>query len=176
MARRKVSGTADYIFPIGLLGIVAFVLYKMGIFGGTATGTGSNNAATAANTTATWTAAYNSSVQSTPQSLPDTTLNSMVTEMLSDANSNSSIFSGSSYQEDIVTQMSNLDNITDLYRLGMLWGTRAVPTSDFNLCNTLDIDCAQLDLGAFLKVTLSADQLSQVNQDLQGNGINYSFT
>jgi hypothetical protein len=173
---KKVSGAADYILPLGLIGVAVFVLYKMGIFNGTFTGTGGNNAATAANTTATWTSAFNTSAQSVPQSLPDTTLNSMVTEMLADANSNTSIFSGSTYQADIVTQMSNLDNITDLYRLGMLWGTRAVPTSDFNLCNTLDIDCAQLDLGAFLKVTLTADQLAQVNQDLAGNGINYTFT
>jgi hypothetical protein len=176
MRRKKVSGTADYIIPIGVIGLGALVLYKMGIFSGTATGTGANNGVAEAQTVQSWTTAYNQSVQSTPQQLSDTQLNSMILEMLQDANSNTSIFAGSSYQEDIVTQMSNLGNITDLNRLGMLWGVRAVPTSQFNLCNTLDIDCTKIDLGAFLKVTLTADQLAEVNQDLAGNGISYTFS
>jgi hypothetical protein len=176
MGHRKVSGAADYIIPIGIVGIAAFALYKFGLFSGGGSGTGGNNAAQSGNVATAAQQAFTQSSTTIPQSIPDTQLNSMIGIMLNDASENTSIFSGSSYQEDIVNQVSLLNNITDLYRLISLWGTRAVPTSQFTLCNTLDLDCSTLDFGTFLKVTLTADQLSEVNNDLAGNGINYSFS
>lgn len=176
MARRKIAGPADYIIPLGLIGIAAFALYKMGLFSGGGSGTGGNNTTQTANVQSAADKAFAQSAASVPQSIPDTQLNSMIGIMLNDATENTSIFSGSSYQEDIVNQMSELNNITDLLRLIDLWGTRAVPTTEFTLCNLIDIDCSKLDFGTFLKVTLSSDQLNEVNQDLSGNGIDYQFT
>jgi hypothetical protein len=172
---KKVGSTADYIIPIGLLALAGLVLWKLGIFNGTATGTGANNKlnndTTAASAAADWATAGGAAAQT----ISDTQINSMIGAIMSDIGSNTSIFSGSSYQNDVVNQMSNLGSMADLMRMYMLWGTRAVPTQEFNLCNTLDIDCSTVDLGTALHVTLTPAQLATVNQDLAGNGINYVF-
>lgn len=172
---KKVGSAAEYIIPIGLLGLVAFALYKSGILTGTFTGTGGNNQKTADTTTTVANAAYTASSQTTPQSIPDTTLNSMINSMWSDWYSSTSIFAGSSYGDDIVSQMSQLTNITDVYRIIQLFGTRAMPPNGFNLCNAIDVDCPQVDFGTFLKTALSTSQLATVNSDLAGNGIDYQF-
>ncbi len=175
MASRRVGGASDYIIPLGLIGLAGFALYKMGLFSGTFTGTGGNSSKTTDVTTSTTSAAFNASAAQVPQSVPDTTLNQMIQTMWSDWYSSTSLFSGSSYGDDIVTQMGNLTNITDLYRLMQLFGTRAMPPDGFNLCNTLDLDCPQVDFGTFIHNALSASQLADLNQILQGNGINYVF-
>jgi hypothetical protein len=174
--RSKVSGAADYIIPLGFIGIAGFIAWKMGLFSGTITASGQTNSTAAANTAATTAAAFKASSQAIPQSLTDTQLNSMVNTIMADYNSNGDIFSGTTYTDDIVTQMSNLDNITDLYRLMMLFGTQPVSTAYISLCSEFGYDCEQLDLGSFLKVVLTSDQLAQVNDDLAGNGIDYVFT
>jgi hypothetical protein len=173
---KKMSGAADYIVPVGLIGLAAFVLYKMGIFSGTATGTGSNSATTTATTTSVNNAAYTQSAATVAQSVPDTTLNAMIQTMFSDYLSSTSIFAGSSYGDDIVSQMGNLGNITDLYRLIQLFGTRAMPASGVNLCNTIDLDCPQVDFGTFIHNALSASQITDLNNLIQANGINYTFS
>lgn len=172
---KKVSGFADYVLPIGILGLAAFALWKLGIFNGTATGTGANNKLNNATTNTTATADWTSAGGAASQTLSDTEINSLIGAIVADIGANTSIFSGSSYQQDIVNQMSELGSLADLYRMYMLWGTRAVPTQEFNLCNTLDIDCSTVDLGTALHVTLTPAQLATVNQDLAGNGINYVF-
>ena len=40
MRRKKVSGTADYIIPLAVVGLGVFVLYKMGLIGGNSGGGG----------------------------------------------------------------------------------------------------------------------------------------
>lgn len=169
------SGAADYIIPIGLIAIVGYALYKSGILTGTFTGTGGNNQKTTDVTTTAANAAYTASAQTTPQSIPDTTLNSMINSMFNDYLASTSIFAGSSYGDDIVSQMSQLVNITDVYRIIQLFGTRAMPAPGVNLCNTIDIDCPQVDFGTFLKQALSTSQLATLNSDLAGNGIDYQF-
>lgn len=177
MSCHKISGgAADYIIPLGIIGILGFVAYKMGLFSGTATGTGQQSAAQSANVAAANQLAYQKSAAITPQSLSDTQINSLIGVMMSDAEENTSIFSGSTYQQDIITQMGQLVNITDLYRLIMLWGTRDVAGASGSVCDLLDIDCTTVDFGTFIHATLSTDQLSQLNQLMQSNGINYSFS
>lgn len=173
---KRISGAAEYIVPIGLLGIAAFVLYKMGIFSGTATGTGSNSASALANTTSVTTAAYTQSAATVAQEVPDTTLNTMIQTMFSDYLSSTSIFAGSTYGDDIVTQMGNLANITDLYRLMQLFGTRSMPASGVNLCNTVDLDCPQVDFGTFIHNALSASQIADLNAMMADSGIDYTFS
>lgn len=175
MAKRKVSGFSDYIIPLGVVGAIVFALYKMGIFNGTATGTGANNKLNNDTTAATAAADFATAGGASAQTISDTQINSMIGAIMSDISANTSIFSGSSYQNDIVDQMSNIGSLADLMRMYQLWGTRAVPTQEFNLCNTLDIDCSTVDLGTALHVTLTPAQLATVNQDLQGNGVNYVF-
>lgn len=172
---KKMGAAADFIIPIGLLGIAAFVLYKMGLFSGTATGTGANNAQQNANVTSAANAAYTASAAQVPQSLTDTQLNTIIGNILSDAEENTSMFSGSSYQEDIVTQMGTLVNITDLYRLIQLWGTRNAAGASGSVCDLIDIDCTAVDFGTFIHATLSAAQITDLNQLLSANGINYTF-
>jgi hypothetical protein len=173
---KKMSGAADYIVPIGIIALIGFALYKMGIFSGTATGTGSNSAATTSNTTAVTNAAFTASAAQVAQSMPDTTLNTMISTMFSDYLSSTSLFSGSSYEDDIVSQMSNVNNITDLYRLMQLFGTRAMPDKGVNLCNTIDLACPQVDFGTFIHNALDAAHIADLNSVLSGNGIQYTFS
>jgi hypothetical protein len=183
MPRGSVSGAADFILPVGILGIGVFVLYKMGLFGGSGNSTSpllsnsvANNTAVA-NTATTAQAAYAASAATVPQSLSDTELNTIVQNITSDVQQDAALGSGTQYTDDIVNQMSELNNITDLYRLMVLFGTQAANTGSWvSLCSTFGFNCSQLDLGSYLKVVLSASQLAEVNQDLSGNGINYVFT
>jgi hypothetical protein len=176
MARKKMSGVADYIVPLGIVGLAAYVLYKMGLFNGSLFDlSGGNNGKAAAQTSAIAHSAFTASAAKVPQSLDDTTLNTMLNTIISDAGNNCNIGSGTGPTDDIVSQLSNLDNITDLYRLMDLWGTRAMGTSCWGPCATIGVDCSQQDFGTFLHNILSTDQLASVNEDLGGNGINYTF-
>jgi hypothetical protein len=181
MAKSKIGDAANYILPLGILGLAAFVLYKMGLFSGSA---GDSNAKGAA---ANWHQMFLTSNATTPQSLTDAQLNAMVTQIVSDYNQSFSLvtkgvsfFTGSApITDDIVTQLSNLDNITDLYRLGDLFGTQALPTNSetsVTLCSELGMSCPLMDLGTFIHNALSPSQLALLNQDLVDNGINYSFS
>jgi hypothetical protein len=40
MPKRKISGAADYIIPLGVLGLGVLILYKLGVFGGSSSGPG----------------------------------------------------------------------------------------------------------------------------------------
>jgi hypothetical protein len=175
MAKKKIYGASDYIIPLGIIGILGWIAYEWFI-SGNGTGTGQQSAAQNANVTAADAAAYNASAAQIPQSIPDTQINSMIGVMMSDAEENTSMFSGSSYQQDIITQMGQLGNITDLYRLIMLWGTRDVAGASGSICDLIDVDCTAVDFGTFIHATLSASQLQQLNQNLQNNGINYAFS
>ncbi len=173
---KKMAGASDYILPIGIIGLIAFALYKSWIFSGTATGTGSNSSATASTTTSVNNAAYTESAAAVAQEVPDTQLNGMIQTMFSDYLSSTSIFAGSSYGDDIVIQMGNLANITDLYRLIQLFGTRAMPAAGVNLCNTIDLDCPQVDFGTFIHNALSTSQIADLNAMLADSGIDYTFS
>lgn len=170
------AGAADYILPLGIVGLAAFLMYKLGLFNGSFFDlSGGNNNKAAAQTSATAHAAFTQSAAAVPQSLTDSVLNSMVNTILNDASNNCNLGSGTTYTDDIVDQLSELDNITDLYRLMDLWGTRAMGTSCWGPCATIGVDCSQIDFATFIRSILSSSQLSSVNQDLNGNGINYSF-
>lgn len=176
MARRKKIGSVtDYIMPLGLLGLAGWVVYKYFI-SGTATGTGANNAQQAANVTTATASAYQQSAAQIPQAVSDSTINSMIGTMLSDAEQNTSMFSGSGPGDDIVTVMGQLQNTTDLYRLMQLWGTRNAAGASGSICDLIDVDCTAVDFGTFIHATLSAQQLQDLNQLIQANGINYSFS
>lgn len=175
MQRKKIGDASQYIIPLGLLGLAGWVVYKYFI-SGTATGTGANNATQAANVASAAAAQYQASAANTPQAVPDATLNSMIGTMLSDAEQNTSMFSGSGPGDDIVTTMGQLQNITDLYRLMQLWGTRNAAGASGSICDLIDIDCTAVDLGTFIHATLSASQIVDLNQLIQANGINYTFS
>jgi hypothetical protein len=183
MARRKMGDASSYVLPIGLVVIAGFLAYKfLGGSGGAGTGlstspgTGTNNTNTNSTTTSINQTAYTQSAATVAQATPDTTLNAMIQTMWNDWLSSTSIFAGSSYGDDIVSQMGNLQNITDLYRLIMLFGTRAMPPSGFNLCNAIGLDCPQVDFGTFIHQALSTSQIADLNSSLSGNGINYTFS
>lgn len=175
MRRKKIGDATSYIIPLGLLGLAGWVVYKYFI-SGTATGTGANNAQQAQNVTTATAAAYQASAAQIPQAVADTQLNSMIGTMLSDAEQNTSMFSGSGPGDDIVTTMGQLQNITDLYRLIQLWGTRNAAGASGSICDLIDIDCTAVDFGTFIHATLSASQITDLNQLIQANGINYTFS
>lgn len=173
------SGT---VLTLALLGIGGYLVYRfINGSGGAGTGlsvspgTGTNNAATNTTTAAINQTAAAASAAAVPQLVPDTQLNAMIQTMWNDWLSSTSVFSGSGPGDDIVAQMGWLVNITDLYRLIQLFGTRAMPPSGFNLCNTIGLDCPQVDFGTFIHQALSSSQISDLNNLIHANGIDYSF-
>jgi hypothetical protein len=165
--RGKVSGTSDYILPLGLLALVGYVAYKF--LGPSAAGASNNATATAQNATAA-DAAYTASAAAVPQSMDDVQLNSIATQIY-----NSATTGGTGDTDNVVYQLSLINNTTDFYRLWQLFGTKQMGASFFSTCSLLGFDCTALDLASFVKASLSTDQLATVNQNFEGNGIAYQF-
>lgn len=171
--RRTVSGTlsgiGDVIIPLGVVGILAAIAYKY--FGPTpgAVTSNTNNAQNTANTQTTADAAYKASSAVVPQSMSDTQLSSIATQI------SNSFMDGGSDTGTIIDQLSLVNNITDLYRLMQLFGTKANAPGMLSACYYLNINCQALDLASFVRAQLTADELAEVNQNFSGNGINYQF-
>lgn len=158
---------SNYILPVGLVGIAAYAVYK---FLGPSAAAKANNATDEANTKAANDAAYNASAAILPQSMPDVQLSSMATQIY-----NSASTGGTGDIDNVIYQLSLINNTTDLYRLMQLFGTKQVGSGFFSTCSLLGFDCTSLDLDAFIRASLTPAQLATVNQNFSGNGINYQF-
>jgi hypothetical protein len=179
--RKKISGAADYIVPIGLIGIVAFALYKMGIFSGTFSGSGANNQGT---TDANASAASQAAAQAAAQGIKATL---SPNEAASIANSVYSLgvnASDTSALSQITNLLSQVNNIADLNAIIAAFGTKKIPSGDitawYNTCLSLGVNCTSVGLGTFIDSVYQAydpsgGYLSNLNQFLQDQGINYSF-
>ena len=167
--KRAVGGTdySNYILPIGLVGVAAFAIYKLL---GPSAAAKANNASNEQNIKAANDAAYNASAAVLPQSMPDTQLASIATQIY-----NSAEVGGTGDIDNVIYQLSLINNTTDLYRLMQLFGTKQVGSGFFSTCSLLGFDCTSLDLDAFIRASLTPDQLATVNRNFNGNGINYQF-
>lgn len=164
----KVGDIAGDLILAGALLIGGYFLYTK-ISGGSSA-TNANNAANDANNKAAADQAFAASNAVLPQSMSDAQLSSMATQI-----ANSFTTGGTGDLDNVVYQLSLVNNTTDLYRLMQLFGTKSAGSGFFSTCSLLGFDCMSLDLDSFVRASLSADQLALVNQDFAGNGINYQF-
>jgi hypothetical protein len=155
LQHRKIGGTADYILPLGILGLGVLVLYKMGVLGGTggpggSGGTGGNNTSLAnANTAATTATAAQAAAAGQQPVLSPITLQGIA----------SNVYSLGIADTPDLNQVENLlmqpDNTADLNAVIQYFGTKNVNSSSFNWCAVLDMDCTAVDLAAFVRAIFS---------------------
>jgi hypothetical protein len=176
---RKIGGTADYIIPLGVVGLGVFALYKFGLIGGSGTAaapgatTANNASTTAANQSATTaTAAANAAAGITP------TMSAIAAQGVA-----SQIYTaGTADTPDLNAIQSLLMqplNIADLNQIIQYFGTKNVAssTSIFNMCYQYGYNCTAVDLSAFVNM-LYANQpgsLASINSYYTLQGINFQF-
>jgi Carboxypeptidase regulatory-like domain len=179
---KKIGDASSYIIPIGILGVVAFLLYKAGLFSGTSTGTGSNNAAAAANISQGTTASL--------ASLSQKGINPTLTPAQAASIANTIFSSGSNLNAASVTTIFDLlgqcQNDADIYLIMQSFGTRQVNNSGWlSTCALLNMNCDAVDLEGFVTAVLNqvnapGNSVSDLNNFLQNNelgatGITYNF-
>jgi hypothetical protein len=165
------SGGADYILPLAVVGGLAFVAYKF--FGGGAGGalpaTAQANQTAATNTQAVASAA----VQANPAGrlATDPQLNSAA-DTIYHAGGGGDLIT----MAHAISQGSGSN--ADFYRMYQLFGTRPGNTGHLiSFCGLLSFNCAALDLGDFVNASIGDDDYTrnQINEMLSANGVNYQF-
>jgi hypothetical protein len=78
-------------------------------------------------------------------------------------------------QSQIVNDITQANNMTDLQLLISAFGVKAVSSGFWTTCQFLGFNCNQLDLPSFVKTVLDGQHLSNLNQYLSDQGINYQF-
>lgn len=167
----KISGTADYIIPLGVVGLGAFLLYKFGVFGDGA-GTGSNN----------------QSLEDANAAAVDTTLTQQQTagevQTLSDLQlqgAASSIYTMGTADSPDLYGIKNLlmqpQNLTDMTKLIKYFGTKAVGGSLLSFCQLFGYDCNKVDLAGFVQAVFqdNPDMINSINSYYQLQGIEFNF-
>lgn len=172
--KRRISGTADYIVPLGVVGILGFLAYKF-FGGGGATGTGSNNDQLAnANKTA-----IDNSMNKQAAAGEKATLSDVQAEAA--ASVIWGYYSGQTSTADQVEQaLLEPNNLSDLLLIEKYFGTKKMNTGgSFNLCAVMDIDCGSVDLPNYVKAVFNdaghPDYLDSVNSYYTMQGINFQF-
>jgi hypothetical protein len=174
----KIGGAADFIIPLGVVGLGALIIYKFFFSGSAGTSPGvsqANQVATDANQAGTSATANQQAAKGEKQTIsPDTaagiantvfTLGQMNNPDLSSIN-------------NVITQVNNL---TDLNAVIAAFGTRSSATNSSLLdpCYALGLNCSRLDMPSFIKLIYSQDAtgafLPSLNQFLRDQSINFQF-
>lgn len=183
--KKKIGDASSYIIPLGIVGAIAFILYKFGLFSGTATGTGANNAAA--------TAAISQSTTATLASLAASGINPTLTPAQAATIANNIFSAGINHVSDtdssgvatIFNLLTQCQNDADIYLIMQSFGTRQVASSSWSLCYAANIACDAIDLSTFITGILNHAnipglQLSDLNSQLTSNelgptGITFQF-
>jgi uncharacterized membrane protein YdcZ (DUF606 family) len=182
--KKSIGDASGYILPIGIVAAIAFVLYKLGLFSGTATGTGANNAA-ATQTIAAGTA-------SSLQQLAAKGVTPSLTQAQAASIANNIFNAGITVTDQsnagvstIFNLLAQCQNDADIYLIMQNFGTRQVSNSSWSLCSLANINCDAIDLDSFVTGILNQANvpglgLSDLNFQLQNSelgptGITYQF-
>jgi len=179
MARKKL-GSIDYT-PIIVLGALlggAYYLVKSGFF---SSGNAINNSQlTAQNATAVNSDLQAAQASGEQQQQSNTSLQNIASSIYQFGTDSSEISVGGTLsdtaQSNIVDQMSLIGSLVDLLLVIKFFGTKNVGTHWYSICNSLGVGCTAVNLNDFFDVVLSKQNIALINQNLAGNGINYTFT
>ena len=176
MAKKKI-GSIDYtpIIVLGLLGGVAYWLFRPGGFLSSGNAI-NNNQLAAGNSSSVNTDLTNAAAAGDQQQQSDTALQAIAASIFNTGTDNWTLPLSVSDQDSIVYQMSLIGTLTDLLLVIKYFGTKNIGTHWYSVCLSLGFGCTAVSLNQFLAIVLDADHLKQVNDNLQGNGINYQFS
>jgi hypothetical protein len=185
MAKRRVSGSADYILPIALVlggGFLLYQLFKSGGLLNLTSGGGANNTGTAATNTA--------AAQATAAQLAAKGVVATITadQAASVANQIYTTGLGASDSSACIT-INNLltgaiTNAADLNMIISAFGTKNIPsgnvTSWYNTCISLGINCTAVGLGGFISAIYGAydttgQYLQNLDSFLTAQNVNFQF-
>lgn len=179
-AGTKVAGAESWIIPLGVLGLGAFALWKLGLFSGnflTNSGVSQGNAATsAANQQGTTDTAAQQQAKGEVQTITPVQAASIANQVYTIGQGGSSVDCSA-----IVNQLVEANNLTDLNAIIKAFGTRSAVTGGGLDCSLLGINCASVDLPTFVRLVLSNScddgqmQLQNLNMYLSDTGINFQF-
>jgi len=156
----------DFILPVGLA-IGGYLLLKnLGLFG-SQDNASNNTSIDSSTTTANQASLAQVNSQGVNQTLSNGQLSSIATDIYNEAIANG--------QDQIVSDISQLKNIADLYALKVAYGTKQLASSAFSTCALFGFDCQSMDLDTTINQTLDATHLQAANAYLSSAGINYVF-
>lgn len=180
---RKVGSAADYLIPLGILGIAGYIAYQyfLGDGANANPGTGLSAAPSTAGNNAGIQQASSAGTASTlatqaaagqKQTYPSATLQGFASQIYTLGNQSSPDLSAI---EGLLTQPNNL---TDLTMMIQYFGTKAPDNflSAWSTCGALGLSCPQDDLPSFVRRIFGTDpRLQSINQYYSETGINYQF-
>ena len=181
MARKKVSGAAEYIIPIALGGGIIYLIWalangKLNLFG-TPAGTANNTATTNANSAATTATAVANAAAGISPTISNDLAASIANQVWANGTNADAFDPGTTNQ--LITQVNN---IADLNMVIQYFATRQIASSSslFNMCATLGYSCTAVDFPTFVHIAYSnypngAAYLQSLNQYMGDQGINFTF-
>lgn len=175
MERGKVNGTADYIVPLGIVGLGALIAWKFGLFTTPApTGGGAGNKATT--TTTTTAAATNDVAAAQAANVVQSLSNSQIAGIASQL---TNLFNANPIdQEAVVNAVIQVNTSLDWALLEQAFGTKDYSNSDdwFGLCSSFGLDCHTVNLDSALMSSITdATQKMNLNGYFAGVNINFSI-
>jgi hypothetical protein len=145
---------------------------NIGLFGGAAA---SNNTAIAAQTAASNQQSLQQSIsQGSPKTLTDAQYNSLATDIFNQGLSMVGQPS-SRAQDQIALDFMTCQTTSDVYALKVAFGVKQAGDSFWSTCTWLNFNCTSYDLDSFVKASIDAAHLSQINNYFIGKGINYQI-
>lgn len=163
MGRKTVNGSADWVVPVVLVGgaiAALYFLFKKGIPGLMESQANTQN-----------NASIDQQQQAAAAKLPIAGQTRSDAEITGIADS---VFNGSDYS-DISRALSGLTNQADFNRLVQIFGTKQGSTSSLSTCALLGFNCQSFDLYGWVRGTLSASEINDLNALLSANGITSQF-
>jgi hypothetical protein len=181
MVNKKVSGAADYIIPlavVGGIGILAyFLVTKLG--GLLTTSNSQNNKQT---TDANASASAASQAQASAAGINPTLTPNQMAAIANQVYTLGTTGSDPSALTQINNQLTQVNNIADLNGIIAAFGTKEIATSSslLNSCYALGFNCTAVGLSAFVDLVYQAldstgGYLETLNEFLSAQNINFQF-
>lgn len=156
-----------YIVPVALVVGGYLVAKKFGLFGSEAN---DNNNSQIDSTTA---AGVNAALQAAQNAGDFATLSD--SQIAGMASTIYTLGTSDGDTDTIKYTVIQCNTLTDLLNLIKAFGTKNVATSSFSTCALLGFNCTSVNLSGFLRATLTADQMNQINGYFSSMGINYAL-
>jgi hypothetical protein len=174
---KKVGSAADYIIPLGVVGVLGFLAWK---FFGSGGGGGVGPSAAGANNQSLATANQQATAATAQQQAAAGEKAQM--SAVQQQGLASQLYAQMSQDSPNLLTIKNLlmepYTLTDLNAVIQYFGTKQVGSSGFNDCNLLGFNCSALDLPGWVALTFANDTtgaLATINGYYSTQGINYSF-
>jgi hypothetical protein len=181
MRGHRVSGPADYIIPLAVVGGIGVLAYFLVSKLGSAltTANSQNNTGT---TTANQSAATASTAQASAAGINPTLTPNQMAAIANTVYTLGTSNPDASTPDSINNQLTQVNNIADLNGVIAAFGTKNIATSTslLNTCYTLGLSCTSVGLQTFVDTVYNywdttGSAMETLNEFLSSQGINYQF-